>query len=65
MAWRKKLETFQQRFTPRHRRIVGGAVTAVWAIGVVVHPGQYLLALSIPGVIIFMSAWPPELGGKP
>jgi hypothetical protein len=49
MAWRKKLETFQKRFTPRHRRIVGGAVTAVWAIGVVVHPGQYLLALSIPG----------------
>ncbi|MBC3483764.1 hypothetical protein HU761_25840 [Pseudomonas sp. SWRI59] len=65
MAWRKKLETFQKRFTPRHRRIVGGAVMAVWAIGVVVHPGQYLLALSIPGVIIFMSAWPPELDGKP
>ncbi|QBF26239.1 hypothetical protein EXN22_11250 [Pseudomonas tructae] len=64
MALRKKLEAFRERFTPRQRRIVGGALLALWAIGLWVHPGQYLLALLIPGVIIFFSASAIELERK-
>ncbi|MDD1014646.1 hypothetical protein [Pseudomonas rubra] len=65
MALRKKLEAFRERFTPRQRRIVGGSLLALWAIGLLVHPGQYLLALLIPGVIIFFSAAAIELERKP
>jgi hypothetical protein len=60
MAWLEKLQVFRERFTPRRRRIVGGALLAAWVAGVVVCPGQYLLGLSIPGVIIFFSGWPAQ-----
>ncbi|QAX85901.1 hypothetical protein C2E19_19510 [Pseudomonas sp. DTU12.3] len=46
----------QRRFTPRHRRIVGLALLVGWAVGLVVHPGQYLLYPAICGIITLFSS---------
>lgn len=45
MPMRVRLEACQ-KFTPRHRRIVGGTLMGAWAIGVLIEPGHYLLGLS-------------------
>lgn len=60
MPMRARLEAFQ-KFTPRHRRIVGGTLMGAWALGALIEPGQYLVALSIPGILIFFSGWPAAL----
>ncbi|WP_283435857.1 hypothetical protein [Pseudomonas helmanticensis] len=39
----------------RHRRIVGIALLVGWAVGMVVHPGQYLLYPAICGIITLFS----------
>ena len=60
MPMRLRLEACQ-KFTPRHRRIVGGTLMGAWAIGALIEPGPYLLTLSIPGILIFFSGWPAAL----
>lgn len=58
MTLLEQLQVFRERFTPVRRRLVGAVLLVAWAVGLVVSPGQYLLGLCIPAVIIFLSGWP-------
>lgn len=60
MTLLEKLQLLRSRFTPRQRRVVGAVLLGAWAVGLVVCPGQYLLGLCIPAVIIFFSGWPAQ-----
>lgn len=57
MGLRERHNAWQRWLTPRRRRRIGGTVMAAWAVGVVVHPGQYLLYVAVTGVIILMGGW--------
>ncbi len=64
MALRKHLEDFQERFTPRRRRIVGVALFAIWGVGLVVYPSSHWLYVVLLANIIFFSAWGPGASSK-
>lgn len=64
MAWKRKLVALRQKFTRRQRLVAGGAafvIAQVWAFS---YPSQPWLYLLIFGVIVFFSAWSPEVHRK-
>lgn len=64
MGLRERHKTFQEWFTPKRRRRAGGTLIGIWAVGLVVYPSTYWGLLFVPGVMWFLSAWPPELHDK-
>ena len=64
MGLRERHKAFQEWFTPKRRRRAGGALLAIWAVGICVYPGKHWIYVMMPGIIGFFSAWPPELHDK-
>jgi hypothetical protein len=64
MGLRERHKAFQEWFTPRRRRRAGGTLLAIWAAGIFAYPGQYWFYVFMPGMMWFMSAWPPEFHDK-
>lgn len=64
MVWRDRHKAFQEWFNPRRRRRAGGTLLLISAVGVFVRPGQNWFYVMLPGIIWFMSAWPPEIHDK-
>ncbi|POF89759.1 hypothetical protein BGP80_18045 [Pseudomonas putida] len=64
MGWKRKLVALRQRFTRRQRLVVGGTVFVVVQVGSFSYPSQHWLYLLIFGVIVFSSAWSPEVHRK-
>lgn len=64
MGLRERHKAFLEWLTPRRRRRIGGALMVVWALGAVLHPGQYLLYIGIVGIIILGGGLSPGLSGK-
>ncbi len=64
VGFRERHKAFQEWFTPRRRRRAGGTLLAIGAVGIFIYPGQYWFYVVMPGMMWFMSAWPPELDGK-
>ncbi|MNW10594.1 hypothetical protein D3C71_2078440 [compost metagenome] len=65
MSLREMHKAWLEWFNPRRRRRAGGTAIAICAVGICVYPSQHWSYLAIPGIIWFISAWPPELDGKP
>lgn len=61
---REKHKVFQEWFTPRRRRRAGGTLLVIWTVGICVYPGKHWIYVMIPGMMWFMSGWPPELHDK-
>lgn len=64
MGLKRQLVALRQKFTRRQRLVVGVAafvVAQVWAFS---YPSQPWLYLLIFGVIVFSSAWLPEVYRK-
>lgn len=61
MKLRERHKAFQEWFTPKRKRRAGLTLLVIWGVGIVVYPGQYWVYVLIPGIIWFMSAWPPGL----
>ena len=64
MGWRRKLVGLRQRFTRRQRLVVGGTASVVALVGSFSFPSQNWLYLLIFGIIVFTSAWSPEVHRK-
>ncbi|HDS1695991.1 MULTISPECIES: hypothetical protein [Pseudomonas] len=64
MKLREGHKAFQEWFTPRRRRRAGGILLAIWAVGIFIYPGQHWIYVLTPGIMWFLSAWPPELHDK-
>lgn len=64
MGWKRKLVALRQRVTRRQRLVVGGTVFVVAQVGSYSHPSQHWLYLLIFGIIVFSSAWSPEVYRK-
>ncbi|QXH54390.1 hypothetical protein [Pseudomonas maumuensis] len=64
MSWREKHAALLVWLTPRRRRWIGGGLIAVWAVGLFVHPGQYLIYLVIAASVILTGAGSPASAGK-
>ncbi|AXO88409.1 hypothetical protein DZC75_10515 [Pseudomonas parafulva] len=64
MGWRRKLVALRQRFTRRQRLVMGGTASVVAQVGSYSFPSQNWLYLMIFGIIVFTSAWSPEVHRK-
>ncbi|CAI3803587.1 hypothetical protein GLGCALEP_03403 [Pseudomonas sp. MM221] len=64
MGLRDRHKAFQGWFTPKRRRRAGGTLLAIGAVGICVYPSQHWLYVWMPGIMWFMSAWPPALHDK-
>lgn len=60
----EKPAAFQEWFTAKRRRRVGGVLLVAWIVGLVVHPSTDWIYLMIPGILFFFSAWPAEVHDK-
>ena len=64
MGLRERHKAFQEWFTPKRRRRVGGPLIAAWIIATIAWPNSNWVWLGGPGLYIFFSAWPAELHDK-
>lgn len=64
MGWKRKLVALRQKFTRRQRLVVGGAAFVVAQVGSFSYSSQHWLYLLIFGIIVFSSAWSPEVYRK-
>lgn len=64
MGLKDRHKAFLVWFTPKRRRRAGATVLAIWAVGLIVYPSTHWGLLTVPGLMWFMSGWPPELHDK-